>query len=225
LSQQTSSNITWHSTKVGKDMREQRNGHRGAVIWLTGLSGAGKSTLAINLEEELFSLGYHTYTLDGDNVRHGLNGDLGFTPEDREENIRRIGEVAKLFADAGSIVITAFISPYRKDRQRVRAILNDGDFVEVYVQCDLSVCEDRDPKGLYKKARSGEIPNFTGISAPYEEPENAEIIVDTAKLSVDKAVNYLVEQLDKEGIIDTSKEHAMSLKRGNNGEQQKVVED
>jgi len=206
-------------------MREQRNGHRGAVIWLTGLSGAGKSTLAINLEEELFSLGYHTYTLDGDNVRHGLNGDLGFTPEDREENIRRVGEVAKLFADAGSIVITAFISPYRKDRQRVRAILNDGDFVEVYVQCDLSVCEDRDPKGLYKKARSGEIPNFTGISAPYEEPENAEIVVDTAKLSVDKAVNYLVEQLDKEGIIDTSKEHAMSLKRGNNGEQKSVGQD
>mgnify|MGYP006295033567 CR=1 FL=1 len=224
MTAQTSSNITWHSTKVTKEMREKRNGHRGAVIWLTGLSGAGKSTLAINLEEELFSLGYHTYTLDGDNVRHGLNGDLGFTPEDREENIRRVGEIAKLFADSGSIVITAFISPYRKDRQRVRAILNDGDFVEVYVKCDLEVCEERDPKGLYKKARSGEIPNFTGISAPYEEPENAEITVDTAELSVMKAIEYLVERLDDEGIIDTSKEHAMSLKRGgNNGEQEKIA--
>ena len=214
---QTSSNVTWHSTKVTKPMRESRNGHRGAVIWLTGLSGAGKSTLAINLEEELFNLGYHTYTLDGDNVRHGLNGDLGFTPKEREENIRRVGEVARLFADAGTIVITAFISPYQKDRQRVRALLNDGDFVEVYVKCDLKVCEERDPKGLYKKARAGEIRNFTGISAPYEEPENAEINVDTAQLSVMKSIEYVVRRLDEEGIIDTSVEHAMSLKNGGNG--------
>lgn len=217
-----SSNVVWHSTKVDKPMREDRNGHRGAVIWLTGLSGAGKSTLAVNLEEELFSMGYHTYVLDGDNVRHGLNGDLGFTPEDREENIRRVGEVAKLFADAGTIVITAFISPYRQDRQRVRAIMDDGDFIEIYVECDIEVCKDRDPKGLYKKAISGEIPNFTGISAPYEEPENAEITVDTAELSVAKSVDHMVEQLNDHGIIDTSKEHVMSMKRGANG--QKVSE-
>jgi len=212
-----SSNVTWHSTKVTKPMREKRNGHRGAVIWLTGLSGAGKSTLAVNLEEELFNLGYHTYTLDGDNVRHGLNGDLGFTPEAREENIRRVGEVAKLFADAGTIVITAFISPYQKDRQRVRALMEDGDFVEVYVECALDVCEDRDPKGLYKKARSGEIKNFTGISAPYEEPENAEITVDTGEMSVMQSIQYLVKRLDEEGIIDTTVEHAMSLRKGDNG--------
>lgn len=213
----SSSNVTWHSTKVTKYMRESRNGHRGAVIWLTGLSGSGKSTLAVNLEEELFHMGYHTYVLDGDNVRHGLNGDLGFTPEDREENIRRIGEVARLFADSGTIVITSFISPYQKDRQRVRALLDDGDFVEVYVRCALSVCEDRDPKGLYKKARSGEIANFTGISAPYEEPENAEIVVDTGQLSVMRSVDYMIERLDEEGIIDTSVEHAMALKHSGGG--------
>ena len=221
---QTSSNVTWHSTKVTKSMRESRNGHKGAVIWLTGLSGAGKSTLAVNLEEELFNLGYHTYTLDGDNVRHGLNGDLGFTPEDREENIRRVGEVANLFADAGTIVITAFISPYRKDRQRVRSLLGDGDFIEIYVECPLEICEERDPKGLYKKARSGEIENFTGISAPYEEPENAEISVDTSELSVHKSIQYIVTQLDKQQVIDTSREHAMSLKRGGNGSQREKAE-
>jgi len=216
---QTSSNVTWHSTKVTKSMRESRNGHKGAVIWLTGLSGAGKSTLAVNLEEELFNLGYHTYVLDGDNVRHGLNGDLGFTPDDREENIRRVGEVAKLFADAGTIVITAFISPYRRDRQRVRNLVNDGDFIEIFIDCPLEVCEERDPKGLYKKARSGEIDNFTGISAPYEEPENAEISVDTSELSVMKSIQHIVKRLDSNEIIDTSREHAMSLKRGGNGTQ------
>jgi len=213
----TSSNVTWHSTKVTKPMREKRNGHRGAVIWLTGLSGSGKSTLAINLEEELFTLGYHTYVLDGDNVRHGLNGDLGFAPEDREENIRRVGEVAKLFADAGSIVITAFISPYRKDRQRVRSIMGEGDFIEIFVDAGLEVCEKRDPKGLYKKARAGEIKNFTGIDAPYEDPENAEIVVDTAELSVAKSVNFVVDELHNNQIIDKNIEHALNLNKSDNG--------
>lgn len=198
-------------------MREKRNGHRGAVIWMTGLSGSGKSTLAVNLEEELFNLGYHTYVLDGDNVRHGLNGDLGFAPDDREENIRRVGEVAKLFADSGSIVITAFISPYRKDRQRVRSIMGEGDFIEIFVDAGLEVCEERDPKGLYKKARAGEIENFTGIDAPYEEPENAEIVVDTAELSVAKSVNFVVDELHNQQIIDKNIEHAPNLNKSENG--------
>lgn len=199
-------------------MREARNHHRGAVIWMTGLSGAGKSTLAINLEMELFLRGYHTYVLDGDNVRHGLNGDLQFTPADREENIRRVGETAKLFVDAGTIVITAFISPYRKDRQRVRNLLDDNDFIEIYVECPLDICEQRDPKGLYQKARAGEIPNFTGISAPYEEPVDAEITIKTDQLSVENSVQYIIDQLNEYGVIDTSKLHVMSVKSNGDGE-------
>lgn len=193
-------NITWHQGIVSREDRERANGHEGAVIWLTGLPSSGKSTVAHALEYALFRRGCKTYVLDGDNIRHGLNKDLGFSPKDREENIRRIGEVAKLFADAGIIVITAFISPYRADRERARK-LNSKNFIEVYVKCDLSICEERDPKGLYKKAREGEIPEFTGISAPYEEPENPEIVIDTGKLSVEECVNHILKYLMDKGII------------------------
>src|SRR3546814_386164 len=158
--------------------RAWRNGHRGAVIWMTGLSGTGKSTLAMRVEQRLFAKGLQVYVLDGDNVRRGLNADLGFSPEDRAENIRRVGEAAALFADAGLVVVTAFISPYRADRDRARAAAGDA-FHEVYVKADLETCEARDPKGLYRRARAGEIPDFTGISAPYESPESPELIVDT----------------------------------------------
>ncbi|MGD8495019.1 MAG: adenylyl-sulfate kinase [Gemmatimonadales bacterium] len=197
-----SSNVVWHEGTVSREERETNRDHRGAIIWFTGLSGSGKSTLANAVEHRLFAEGCVTYLLDGDNVRHGLNGDLGFSPEDRTENIRRIGEVAKLFVDAGAIVLTAFISPYREDRDRIRrTIARDGDFVEVYVDCPLDVCEERDPKGLYAKARSGEIPQFTGISAPYEAPEDPEVCVNTAELSVDEAAGRVVEYLRAGGYL------------------------
>lgn len=194
-----STNIVWHNTKITKSAREKLNGHKGACLWFTGLSGSGKSTLANEVENELFKLGIHTYILDGDNIRHGLNKNLDFTDEGRKENIRRIGEVAKLFVDAGIIVLTAFISPFREDRNKVRNLLGESEFIEIFVDADLETCESRDPKGLYKKARSGEIKDFTGISSPYEEPENPEIKVDNGKNSnleenVAKILNYL-EQL------------------------------
>ena len=163
-------NIRWHHGKVTKDDRAQLIRQRGAVIWLTGLSGSGKSTIAVDLEHALVENGYYAYVLDGDNIRHGLNRNLSFSPEDRSENIRRIGEVAKLFCDANLITIASFISPYRQDRENVRAIQGEGDFIEVFVKCPLAVCEERDTKGLYKRARAGEVEEFTGISAPYEEP-------------------------------------------------------
>ncbi|MFW6084512.1 MAG: adenylyl-sulfate kinase [Gemmatimonadota bacterium] len=197
-----STNVIWHDGLVHRRQREGRRGHRGAIIWFTGLSGSGKSTLANHVEERLFAEGCVTYVLDGDNVRQGLNGDLGFSPADRTENIRRIGEVARLFVDAGAIVLTAFISPYRADRDRIRAAVEDpGDFVEVFVDCPLEVCEERDPKGLYEKARSGEIPEFTGISAPYEAPERPEICVDTDELSVEEAADRVVEYLRAGGYL------------------------
>lgn len=193
-------NITWHQGDITREDRERANRHQGAVIWFTGLSASGKSTLAHALENALFERGCKTYVLDGDNIRHGLNKDLGFSPKDREENIRRIGEVAKLFADAGLIVLTAFISPYRQDREKARK-LNPKNFIEVYVKCNIDICEQRDPKGLYKKAKAGEIPEFTGISAPYEEPENPEIVIDTGKYTVEQAVNFLLTYLTQQGII------------------------
>lgn len=193
-------NITWHAGHISREDRERANGHQGAVIWFTGLSASGKSTLAHALELELFKRGCKTYVLDGDNIRHGLNKDLGFSPKDREENIRRIGEVAKLFADAGLIVMTAFISPYRADREKAR-LLNPKNFIEVYVKCDIQTCAQRDPKGLYEKAQRGEIPEFTGISAPYEEPEQPELVLDTAKLSVEESVKILMDYLQQRGII------------------------
>lgn len=196
-----SNNITWHDSEVTKEERQNRNGHKSAVIWFTGLSGSGKSTVSVALEKALFNEGKQTYRLDGDNVRHGLNKNLGFSPEDRTENIRRIGEVVKLMVDAGSITVTAFISPYKQDRDNVRAILEDGEFIEVYTKCSVEECEKRDPKGLYKKARSGEIPEFTGISAPYEAPDHPEIILDTEHESIDQSVDRVIQYLKQHQYI------------------------
>jgi bifunctional enzyme CysN/CysC len=192
-----SKNIFWTEGKITARERAIRTGHRGAVLWLTGLSGAGKSTIAQSLERDLFHRGMHTYVLDGDNIRHGLNLNLGFSPEDRVENIRRVSEVAKLMADAGTVVITAFISPYRMDRRRAREIALEGnaEFIEVFVDAPLEVCEARDPKNLYKKARAGEIREFTGIDAPYEAPDDPEIVVHTDKQTVDESVATILEQL------------------------------
>ena len=196
-----SKNLTWHEGQVSRVDRESRLGQRGATVWLTGLSGSGKSTIAVAAEQALASRGRLTYILDGDNIRHGLNSNLGFSPEDRSENIRRIGEVAKLFTDAGVIVFSSFISPYRADRDAVREILSDGDFVEVHVAASLETCESRDVKGLYQKARAGEIPEFTGISAPYEEPEKPELVIDTGGQSVDASVAELIAYLQKQGYL------------------------
>jgi len=197
-----SKNIYWHEGNITKKDRERLAKHRGVCLWFTGLSGSGKSSIARETENLLYEKGIRTYVLDGDNIRHGLNSDLGFSPEDRNENIRRIGEVAKLFVDAGIIVMTAFISPYRQDRDRVRKILNEGEFIEIYVEADLETCEKRDPKGLYKKARLGEIKEFTGISAPYEKPENPELIINTSKeTNVKENSKKIVEYLEKNGYL------------------------
>ena len=190
-----SENIFWTRGKVTTEQRAQQNAHPGCVIWLTGLSASGKSTIATELERTLFELGKHAYVLDGDNMRHGLCSDLGFSPEPRKENIRRVGEVAKLFADAGTICITAFISPYRSDRDFVRAILPPGRFIEVFVNAPLEVCAQRDPKGLYRKARAGEIKDFTGISAPYEAPLNPEMELLTSQYSVTECVGQMLKYL------------------------------
>ena len=194
--QPKSENITWHGANVTADEREQIAGQRGCVVWLTGLSGSGKSTVARRAEQLLLERGVTVYVLDGDNLRHGLNNDLGFSPADRTENIRRVGCVAQLFADSACVVLTAFISPYRKDRDAARALLSDGRFIEAHVATSLAACEARDPKGLYEKARSGVIPNFTGISAPYEAPENAELVVQTEGKSVDQCAEEIVAYLD-----------------------------
>lgn len=198
--------IVPYAGKVTRKDREKLKGHRSFILWFTGLSGSGKSTLAHRVEEELFEMGIHTYVLDGDNIRSGLNRDLGFSEEDRKENIRRIGEVAKLFVDAGIVVLTAFISPYRRDRNFVRSLVNEGDFIEIYVKCPLEVCEKRDPKGLYKKAKLGIIKNFTGIDAPYEEPINPEIVVETDRQSIEECVNKIVDYLKKKSYIPDQKE-------------------
>lgn len=196
-----SKNITWHEGQVARTDREAQKGQRGVTIWLTGLSGSGKSTVAVAAEKMLHDKGKATYILDGDNIRMGLNSNLGFSPEDRTENIRRIGEVSKLFTDAGVIVFTSFISPYRADRDQVREIMSEGDFVECYVSADLETCEGRDVKGLYAKARAGEIPEFTGISAPYEEPLKPELVIDTASQSVEQSAADLVAYLEKQGYL------------------------
>lgn len=192
-----SENVVWHHATVTKVRREKLNGHRGAILWFTGLSGAGKSTLAHAVEEQLHQMGCRTFVLDGDNVRHGLCGDLGFSEADRVENIRRVGEVAKLFLEAGTIVLTAFISPFRDDRNKVRAMVNTGDFIEVYCKCPIETCETRDVKGLYKKARAGQISQFTGISSPYEEPETPELVVNTANEDLGFCVNQVLDALFK----------------------------
>ena len=199
-----SKNITWTEGEVDHAARVQRNGHRAAILWFTGLSGSGKSTLARSVEKALFLRRCHTYILDGDNIRHGLNRDLGFSPTDRTENIRRIGEVANLMMDAGSICLTAFISPYRADRQGSRDIAPDGAFIEVFTKCSLEECERRDPKGLYKKARAGEISDFTGISAPYEEPQNPEIVLETDQYTVEECVEQVIAYLLDNGFLEVN---------------------
>ena len=208
MTDQKATNITWHGGHVNKEDREKMMKQKGVTIWFTGLSGSGKSTVAREVEGILFKRGCLVYTLDGDNIRHGLNKNLGFSPEDREENIRRIGEVAHLFADAGLIALTAFISPYRTDRDKARALANNGEFIEVYVDCPLEVCEERDPKGLFKKARAGEIKEFTGISAPYEAPENPELRLNTANQTLRESALIVVSYLEEKGIIPKLKETA-----------------
>lgn len=195
-------NIVWHNATISKTDRHRMNNHKSAILWYTGLSGAGKSTLANKVEEKLFERGLHTYVLDGDNVRHGLNKGLGFSAEDRKENIRRIGEVAKLFVDGGVIVSTAFVSPYCADRDMVREMVEKGEFIEIYVAASLDVCETRDPKGLYKKARAGEIKNFTGIDDPYEAPVNPEMTIDTGAKSLEECAAEVMNYLENHGYID-----------------------
>lgn len=195
-------NLYWHQSSISVDERRELNKYKSCVIWFTGLSAAGKSTLANVLCERFHSMHIHGYVLDGDNIRHGLNKDLGFKPEERRENIRRIGEIAKLFVDAGLIAVTAFISPYQEDRLQARKLVKNDEFIEVYVKCDLAECERRDPKGIYQKARSGVIKEFTGISAPYEEPESPEIVVDTSKSSVDQCITQLLDYLIENGYIE-----------------------
>jgi len=193
--------IIWHSTTVTKKDRHEMNGHKSCVLWFTGLSGSGKSTLANAVDQALFEAKCRSYVLDGDNIRHGLNQDLSFGTEDRKENIRRIGEVAKLFVDSGLIVSTAFISPFVSDREQVRQLFEDGEFIEIYCKCPIQVCEHRDPKGLYKKARKGEIPDFTGITSPYEAPIDPEIIIDTNTMNIFESVSYIVNFLKDRKIL------------------------
>jgi adenylylsulfate kinase len=199
-----STNVVWHQAMISRSDREVQNGHKSVILWFTGLSGAGKSTLAHAVEDRLHQLGCHTFVIDGDNVRHGLCGDLGFSAENRTENIRRVGEVAKLFTEAGVITLTAFISPFRTDRDRVRQLVPEGDFFEIYCKADLAICEDRDVKGLYQKARAGEIKEFTGISSPYEAPESPELAVDTGAQPLENCVDQVIEALVQKGIISRS---------------------
>ena len=199
-----STNVVWHHATVTRARREGQSGHRGAIVWFTGLSGSGKSTLAHAVEETLYQHGCRTFVLDGDNVRHGLCGDLGFSAQDRQENIRRIGEMAKLFMEAGVIVLTAFISPYRADRERVRGMVEHGDFIEIYCDASIEVCEARDIKGMYKKARAGLITEFTGISSPYEAPENPELDVNTGGVELEDCVRQVIGELMQRGLIKSS---------------------
>lgn len=194
-------NIVWHPAAITKQARRELRGHKSTVLWFTGLSGSGKSTIANAVEERLYKEGLHTYLLDGDNIRYGINRDLGFSEKERKENIRRIGEIAKLFVDAGMIVLTAFISPYCADRELARSLVEEDEFIEVYVKCSLDECEKRDPKGLYKKARANQISEFTGISAPYEEPLSPEIVVETDKQFINECVEQIICYLIEKGII------------------------
>ncbi|GIP35215.1 adenylyl-sulfate kinase [Paenibacillus sp. J2TS4] len=195
LKSSAANHIIWHSATVTKPDRHRLNRHKSCVLWFTGLSGSGKSTLANAVQKRLHELEKRTYVLDGDNIRHGLSKGLGFSPEDRKENIRRIGEVSKLFVDAGIITLTAFISPYREDRDMARQLLDPDEFIEIYVKCPLEECERRDPKGLYQKARNGEIPEFTGISSPYEEPQYPDLVIDSGQLTIEQSVEKVVQYL------------------------------
>ena len=200
-SQPTDKNVVWHHATVTRERRQQQNGHKSVVLWFTGLSGAGKSTLAHAVEEKLHQRNARTFVLDGDNVRHGLCSDLTFNDEDRKENIRRIGETAKLMLESGVIVLSAFISPFREDRRVARKLYPHGEFIEVYCDCSIEVCESRDPKGIYKKARSGEVAHFTGLSSPYEIPEKPEITIKTDELPLKESVQQIVRYLQDRGII------------------------
>jgi adenylylsulfate kinase len=196
-----STNTVWHHATVTRDRRAELNKHKSIVLWFTGLSGSGKSTLAHAVEEELYQKACHTYVLDGDNIRHGLNGNLGFSDTDRIENIRRVSEVSKLFIEAGIIILTAFISPFKDDRDKARKLIGESNFVEIYCQCSLEVCEKRDVKGLYKRARNGEIKHFTGISSPYEAPDNAELVIDTGNQTLENCVDTVIKYLVERGMI------------------------
>jgi len=198
---QSSDNVVWHQQNITTEQRTEQNGHKPAVLWYTGLSGSGKSTVANAVDQKLFEMNCHTYVLDGDNVRHGLNGDLTFSDKDRVENIRRIGEVSKLFVDAGLLVSTAFISPFGSDRKMVRDLMANGQFIEIFVDTPIEVCEKRDPKGLYKKARNGEIKNFTGIDSAYDVPTNPEIHLRTADLTVEECADIIIGQLEQLGVV------------------------
>jgi len=200
-----STNVVWQETTITRELREKQTGHKGAVLWFTGLSGSGKSTLANAVEDRLYNMGVRTFVLDGDNVRHGLCSDLGFSDEDRTENIRRIGELAKLFLESGSVSLTAFISPFKADRDIARNVTPEGDFYEIYCDASLEVCESRDVKGLYAKARAGDIPFFTGISSPYEAPSNPELVVKTGENSIDECVDIVVDTLIERGVIKAVK--------------------
>lgn len=202
MAEQKATNVTWHDHRVSSADRQKLNGHKVAVLWFTGLSAAGKSTVANTVDHKLHAMGKHTYILDGDNIRMGLNKNLGFSAEDRTENIRRIGEVAKLFSDAGVIALTAFISPFKADRDQVRALFKNGEFHEIYVNASLETCEKRDPKGLYKKARAGEMKNFTGIDSPYEAPENPELVLDANNKGIDELADDVIAYLKAKGLLD-----------------------
>jgi adenylylsulfate kinase len=201
MSEKKSTNVVWHHATVTRQRREELHGHKGAVMWFTGLSASGKSTLAHAVEEALYQQGCRTFVLDGDNVRHGLNKDLGFSIEDRDENLRRVGETAKLFLEAGTIVLAAFISPLRREREMVRSLMPHGDFFEIYCEADIKVCEQRDPKGLYERARKGEIKDFTGISSPYEAPVKPELKVKTGQQSLDDSVQQVLDMLQTRQVI------------------------
>ncbi|KPK41106.1 MAG: adenylylsulfate kinase [Omnitrophica WOR_2 bacterium SM23_29] len=198
-------NIVWHPHRVSQEDRENIKKHKSCTIWFTGLPSSGKSTIAHELEYKLNRSGIHTYVLDGDNIRHGLNKNLGFSREDRKENIRRIGEVVKLFVDAGIVTVAAFISPFREDREAVRNLLKDGEFIEIYTKCPVEVCMERDPKNLYRKAMAGEIKEFTGVSHPYEEPLKPEIVLEADKLSVEESVNRILAYLSSYKIINAER--------------------
>ena len=202
---QKSSDVVWHHATVSRERRQQQNNHKSVIMWFTGLSGAGKSTLAHCVEESLYQLGCRTFVLDGDNIRHGLCGDLGFSIDDRSENIRRIAEVAKLMMESGVITLTAFISPFRAEREKARQIFPHGEFLEIYCKCPLEVCEQRDVKGLYKKARQGQIKDFTGISSPYEEPVSPELVVNTAESSLEDCAAQVLELLVDRGVINPAR--------------------
>jgi adenylylsulfate kinase len=202
MTNQKSTNVVWHHATVTRDRRQEQNDHKSVILWFTGLSGAGKSSLAHAVEERLYQMACRTFVLDGDNVRHGLCGDLGFSVEDREENIRRVGEVAKLFLEAGIITLTAFISPFRSEREMARKLVPHGEFFEIYCHCPIEICEERDVKGLYKRARAGEINDFTGISSPYEEPKSPELALDTGTRPIEECVDTVIGLLCDRGILN-----------------------